>query len=393
VKKSQNILSELFQVNSQAGYLRLIFFILLFFIIWSLLAVISAVYNPFANLNLIKISASSSSTLAVSLFRDILNAYLSSFTLSCLALILYIFYTSFKTNINLFCELKTFSLNKNNKDYLLNCAFSVPPLPKYHFPEDLIDLRANKSFSFPEGPLIADLMPGFALYIYRQGTFRTLVNSSDNKNLEISLSHQEKIIDCFNLKASNLEVVINNQNNDFFWPNTRVDLVYSYQLPFDDKVKNQLPWINLFKLCDSNNLSFIIENILTSVIMSTLTQNKLGLRDISPFPSNKSQDHKHIIKNNLTHNQSNHQMDVFLFRVKKSNEIHYLKRNRKRPIYIPPMIKTKNISKPEDKLNSLNIIDAFKQLLSINLRETMNFLFGAEIIKVEIINICEKVIK
>ncbi len=236
-------------------------------------------------------------------------------------------------------------------------------------------------------------MPGFALFIYGKGTFRTLVNSSDNKNLEISLSHQEKIIDCFNLKPSNLEVVINNQNDGFFWPNTRFDLVYSYQLPFDDKVKNQLPLINLFKLCDSNNLSFIIENILTSVIMSTLTQNKLSLRDISPFPSNKSQDDKHIINNNFPLNQSNHQMYVFRFRVKKPNEIYRLKRNRKRPIYIPLMIKTKNISNPEDKLNSLNIIDAFNNSLSINLRETMSFLFGAEIIKVEIINISEKVIK
>jgi hypothetical protein len=393
VKKLQNTFSGLFQVNSQAGYLRLIFFILLLFIVWSFLAVISAVYNPLGNINLIQIQTSCSSNLAVSLFKDILNAYLSSFTISSLVLILFIFYTSFKTIVNLFCELKTFSLIKNNKDYLLNCAYSIPPLPKYHFPEDFLEPRVKESISYPEGPLKADLKPGFTLFIYKQGTFRTLVNSSDNEELEISLSHQEKIIDCFNLKPSNLEVVINNQSDGFLWPNTRFDLVYSYELPFDDEVKNQLPLINLFKLCDSNNLSFIIESLITSVIMSTLTQNKLCLRDISPFPTNKSQNEKHIIKNDLPLNQSNHQMDVFPFRVKKPNEIYRLKRNRKRPIYILPMIKTKNISNTEDKLNSLNFFDAFNELLSINLRETMSFLFGAEIIKVEIINISEKVIK
>ncbi len=97
MKHLQNSLKDLVQVNPHAGYLRLGFMLISVFILWSVLAMISAAFNPLGNLNLHLIPDLPTSNLAVSLLMDILQAYFSTFTICCLALFIYIFYISFET--------------------------------------------------------------------------------------------------------------------------------------------------------------------------------------------------------------------------------------------------------------------------------------------------------
>lgn len=71
-----------------AGLLKLFLVIMAFFILWSVLALVSSKAMPAVNLLWAQDSTPSSATLAQSLLQEIANSYLSPFTLSVLALVL-----------------------------------------------------------------------------------------------------------------------------------------------------------------------------------------------------------------------------------------------------------------------------------------------------------------
>ena len=164
--KLNKFVKKCFQVNSQAGILRLFFTFILFFLFWSFLALISSIYNPLGKFNFSLFPYIASSNLAISLLNDMLTAYFSIFSLSILLLIIFTFTLSFFSVATLSSMFDESTSLKPNKELLSYDAFSIPSLKYYHFPmEYSSEVENNKSLIFPNGPLNASIKPGYALAI------------------------------------------------------------------------------------------------------------------------------------------------------------------------------------------------------------------------------------
>ncbi|MDP2966197.1 MAG: hypothetical protein Q8N39_09220 [Pelolinea sp.] len=395
MKKLHKSLKGLFLVNAQAGYLRLILTIILIFILWSLLAIISTVYNPLGKLNPILIPNFNSTSLALSLIRDILKAYLAVFTISSLLLIIFIFWLSF-TTIAAFCsKINIYPSIKANKDYLSNCAFSIPGIKKYRYPNsDFINSEDEKSFSFPEGPLKASIKPKFVLFVSNRGIHKSWVNSSDYDDLEVSLEHQDKIIDCFNIEPTNLQVILENRKKDSFQsPRIKIELVYFFQLPVTQENINHTPILNLFEYCDSKNIQSIIEKVIISEVKATLTQFSLISKDPIFFQHTQSFKNKRRPEKKSNKTQFGHKTDAFSVSFIQNPEKQVIKRNRKRPMYLTHRLYSNNDSDKEDNKITPSLIKSINELLTLNIRGTMINLFSSEIIEAKIIAFGEQEIK
>ena len=395
MKKLGESLKGLFIVNAQAGYLRFIFTILLIFILWSLLAIISSIYNPLGDLIPVVFTNINSSSLALSLFRDILKAYFSIFTLSILLLIIFIFWLTFVSIASFYSRLITLPTIKEYKNYLSSCAFSISGIKKYQFPDDhFMNSKEKISYSFPEGPIKASIKPKFALVVNNRGIYRTWVNSSDLDNMEKSLEYQDKIIDCFDVHSANLQITMENKIKEVFQsPLIKIELAYSYQLPVPQESNNQLPNLNLFELCDSINIRSIIEKIIISEVKATLTQFSMDSRNTLPFQYKKSPANKIIPEYNSDTIKPESKTNAFAINFFNNPEKQVVKRNRKRPMYLIHRFYYNINSDKFDSKISPTLIESLNDLLTQNIRRTMEYLFNSEIIEAKIIAIGKQEIK
>lgn len=385
----------LFIVNAQAGYLRFIFTILLIFILWSLLAIISSIYNLLGDLIPAVFTNFNSSSLALSLFRDILKAYFSIFTISNLLLLIFIFWLCFVSIASFYSKLITLPTIKEYKNYLSSCAFSFPGIKKYQFPNDhFMNSKGEISFSFPEGPIEASIKPKFALIVKNRRIYKTWLNSSDFDNMEISLEHQEKIIDCFDVHSANLQITMENSIKEVFQsPLIKIELAYSYQLPVPKESNNQLPNLNLFELCDSINIRYIIEKIIISEVKATFTQFSMDSKNTLPFQYKKSPANKIIPEYNSGTIKPKSKTNAFAINFFNNPEKQVVKRNRKRPMYLIHGFSYKNDSDKDDSKISPSLIESINDLLTQNIRKTMVNLFSSDLIEAKINAIREQEIK
>jgi hypothetical protein len=381
VKNFRKSLKELIQVNPEAGYLRLFFSAVLAFILWSLLAIISAFFNPLGKLDLSKVLEFNSTNLAISLFRDLLKAYFSLFTIASLILLLSVFYISFKTLAEFYARLKSFSSTRISKNYLSNCAFSIPQTHKYLFPDDF----TNASGDIPDGPFKAAVKPGYALLISSRKNYSVRFNDSDNSdNLEMSLGHQEKIIDCFNINPASISFKTeeNSRSKSFL-----IELVYSFELPVEHKNINQ--FLKIFELSDSKIIREIIEKILVSEVKVSINQYFWDTAGLFSFSTDQTQK-KITSDNSKMAGEFKQKTNGMFLNISSKFQKQVIKRNRKRPIYLSPAISTDAYPKNTDENLSPSLVDILNGSLTINLKNTMLNLFGADIIKAKILKINEQ---
>ena len=249
-------LKELFQVNHDAGLLRIFLAATLTFILWSLLAAISASFKPLGSLNLGTIMGLNSQNLAYSLFLDIFNAYFSTFTILLLILFLLVAFLSFDSIADFYTHLKSFPSKRISKNHLTFCAFSFPKRKKILIPDDFF----NFSGDFPDGPQEAEIKPGYALLVGSRANYSVKFNNNDNSDIfEVSLAFREKIIDCFNLNPASISFNTKDQRSI---KSFLIEVEYSFDLPTD--IENTAIFANMLALCDSTRIRKIIESILSS---------------------------------------------------------------------------------------------------------------------------------
>jgi len=384
VKKLQKSLKELAQVNPQAGYLRLFFLVILIFIFWSLLAIISTSFNPMGNLIFRKISSINSSNLAFSLFWDILKAYFSTFSISSLILFLSIFFISFETIADFYSKLISISSKRMSKNYLSNCAFSIPQICSYRFPDYFINSFKNK-YSFPDGPLKAVLKPGYALFVRENGIYKTWINhKSSTDDSKLTLGHQDKIVDCFSISPATISIYSGDIVQSKF---IKIELAYSYNLPVDHESIDQSK--KMFELCDSKNMRSLIEKILVSEVKACIYQYSHNSSIPLPFFNSQSLVDKKSNNKKLVRDFGQKANFVFINFMRKFKK-RVVKRNRKRPIYLSPGFSPDNDFKVKGEDSPLSLIDTLNDSFTTNLLKTMGILFGANIINAKIIKIYEQ---
>lgn len=384
MKKLRKSLKELAQVNPQAGYLRLFFLVILIFIFWSLLAIISTSFNPLGNLISRKISSINSSNLAFSLFLDILKAYFSMFSISSLILFLSIFYISFETIADLYSKIISISSKRLSKNYLSNCAFSIPQTCSYRFPDYFNNSLENK-ISFPDGPLNAVLKPGYALFVRENGIYKTWINHKSNTDdSKFTLGHQDKIVDCFSISPATISISSGDIIQSKF---IKIELAYSYNLPVDHESVDQSKI--MFELCNSNNMRSLIEKILVSEVKACINQYFHNSSIPLPFFNTQSLIDKKTNNKKLAKEFGQKANFVFINFMRKFRE-RVVKRNRKRPIYLSPGLSPDNDFKDKVEDSSQSLIDTLNDSFNTNLLKTTGILFGANIINAKIIKIYEQ---
>lgn len=384
----RNSLKDLVKVNPHAGYLRLGFMLISVFILWSVLAMISAVFNPLGSLNLHLIPDLSTSNLAVSLLMDILQAYSSAFTICCLALFIYIFYICFET-IAVFC----FRLNpqqpiKNIKAYLTNCAFSIPQKDKLNLPNDSYLSGKEKTLSVSEGPFNAVVKPGYALFIKKHGKIRPQIIFGGKDNKEVFLDHQDKVIDIYNIAPVSISLHLENNMEDIFQsPFINVELTYFYDFSHRQDTAEQFS--NLFQSCDSNSLRPTLDRIISLEIKRAINQYSQNSFNIGSPSENHPQKIQNTTDNKFTFNQHSHTPDNYSFHFKKNLDKNAIRRNRKRLVYVSPGFgRLSELN--EKKIHSENMTERINEILKVNFLQTMDVLFGTKIISVKIISISEQ---
>ena len=310
-------------------------------------------------------------------------------------MIIFIFWLSFITIATFYSRLFIFASIKEYKDYLSNCAFSIPGIKKYRFPADhFITSEGEKSLSFREGPLRASIKPKFALFVSNRGCYKNLVNSSDHEDLEVSLEHQEKVIDCFNVNPANLQIILENRITDLIHsPYVKIELAYFYQLPVIQENNNNTPILKLFEYSDSKNIRSIIEMVIISEVKATLAQFSLISKDPIFFQHNQSFENKKSLEKKFNKARFGHKIEAFTVSFINNPEKQVIKRNRKRPMYLTHRLYSHNDSDKEDNKITPSLIETLNELLTLNIRRTMINLFSSEIIEAKIIAIGEQEIK
>jgi hypothetical protein len=384
LKKLQKSFKEIVQVNPQAGYLRLFLAIVFIFGVWSLLAIIFTINHPLAKLNSFLIPNFNSSSLAVSLFRDILYAYLSIFTISTLILIFYIFWLTYTTAVIFYSRLNNFSTLKENRDYLSYCAFSIPGKMKYQFPNTYpISSKNEKTLSFPEGPLIAVVKPIFALFVNNQGIYKSWVNSNASDELEISLEHHDKVIDYFDIQPATINIDLKNPvKNIVFFPFLKINITYAFVLPDTRKIESNYPLINLIRYCDSNNFRLIIEKLIVLELNATVTQLSKDFRE--PLLQIQPDENHRPVNTRKNKSRELQNLDSFTPRFIKNPKLKTLKRNRKRLLYLTYKHLSHADSVIEDNKTLISVLETMNELFTQNIQNAMKNLFGSEIITAKI---------
>jgi hypothetical protein len=386
---------KFFQVNSQAGFLRLFFTFISFFLFWSFLALINSIYSPLRNFNFSLLPQIVSNNLAISLLNEMLTAYFSIFSLSILSLIIFTFILSFLTIAFLSSILDGSTSLKLDKDLLSYDAFSTPSLKYYRFPlEYSSEWKNDKSLIFPKGPLNASIEPGYALLINSFGSNKVLVNSNTDKDLNINLHYQEKVIDCFNIEPVKLEFIFDN-------PSKRPDrssklkfnLSYSYQVQDLANANDQSPINKFFEHFDSTNIRTILEKLIISEVRSAFSKvapESKAFSSVSTIPlsENKAIDKLHV---DMKPHQKKHKN--FSFRI-----IHYpcfpaATRNRKRQMYLNPILQGKLEIDDKSVYISPPYLESVNSILLENFNNAIAYFFASNVIKLKIISIEEQEIK
>jgi hypothetical protein len=386
---------KLFQLNSQAGYLRLFFTIILLFLLWSFLALINAIYNPLGKLNLTLFPNIISSNLALSLIKDILKAYFSIFSLGVLFLLILTFNMCFLSVVSISSILGEATTFKEKRDLLSYYAFSIPALKKYNFPIVSYPESENDSSLFlPNGPLIASIKAGYALFISSHAENKVWANLSTEKQMDISLEYQEKVIDCFNIQPGKIQLVLDNPLNDFYKSfKIKIDLAYFYQVPDQQNGNDQSSIKNLFEYFGSPNIRYIIEKVIISEVKTTFTQLALESKDILSLPRNPIDDKNEISSINNIRNHHIKMQEKISFHINHYPVFQTVKRNRKRSLYLNPNL----FSIFNNKINGVNIPQSYLEIINekimTNFQNTMKYFFGSEVVKIKILSFGEQEIK
>ena len=271
-----------------------------------------------------------------------------------------------------------------SKNYLSNCAFSIPQICLYRFPDYFINSLDNK-YSFPDGPLKAVIKPGYALFVREHGIYKTWSNpNSSNDDSKLSLGYQDKIVDCFSISPATISIYSGDIIQSKF---IKIELAYSYIMPDDHESVDKST--KMFELCDSKNMRFLIEKILVSEVKACINLYSRNSSIPLPFSNNQSQVDK-------TTNKKKHAIEFgqktngVLINITKKFKKQVVKRNRKRPIYLSPGLSPVNDFNDKGEDSSLSLIDTLNDSFTTNLLKTMGILFGANIINAKIIKIYEQ---
>lgn len=355
-----------FNINS---VLKIFLTILSVFIVWSILAIITNIINPFPEIRLVYLGSGESTSLAQSIFSDILNSYFSFFSITVLCFFSLSLNLGFKLSDSFFREFFSIKLHGKPLKAFLYKLF----LNSHIEPINLVSMeKINffvKSGSHVIGPAQINLRAGFAALIKIRGGENRILLSKGNHYLEISA--EEKLIDIYNFNDSQITIQINNPQ--LFQDKRSIEVKYKI-LPDLRSSTTNAKFGNVLEYLDSKNLYDIIDSIILLEFQS-LQKLMEKLHFSSAKITGESTNKKQIDNTGFFHNLS---LPLNNISKKRLN----IERNRKRRLYTHPSKISPVIESDSVEVENRAVIEKFKSLLTTQIRETVMQLFGIELFKI-----------
>lgn len=396
-EERKNNSHNLLEVSKQAGKLRVALFVVIFFIMWSLFAIISANVFP-SNPLFFNYFESQKGSLAHSIFFEMLSYYFSIFTISSLILIIISLCSGFFLIKSIIQTLSDDIDPAPIRNYLLQCAFSIPKFPKYNISN--VQFQGSDEYKRLKelgGPAYISYEPEIILIISKAGNQIGPVITKNGKSYsDYFLSHGEKIYAMFDNKRhefiDNIKI-FTFDNRELFFKNMR--FCYSFS---EKEIKNLISVSNYEKTIHLNNfIGFeawkqIIHHLFIEEFRRFM--NGLSLGEINDFLKNiglkylqnVGMDNKEILSKSP---QISSHLKQYAFLVKKFSLNQYpLKRNRRFSSY--PLLH-------QSGSNSIAIDNSSKQLGKFDItkntiQKEVNKRMGFEVIKILSLDVKEVII-
>jgi len=360
--------------NTFTGILKLVIMIMLFFIIWSILAIISTTWNPYGPFNFGLPITSENRILSQSILSDIIASYFSFFTISHLLLLSLVVLFCYFLVRNLGKYIFSYSPYHSTARIFFSRLFAfngnlLIDLSNLHSPNSLLN-----SHSITYGPAQVIIPPYSAAIIQDKNNQLRIITVLGIDNNPVIINSWEKLIEIIDIKNGSSSINIKGINLPF--SGKRICLKYRY---LTDKTTNAVNnSISTFvKVCNSGNYRMMIESIIQFESLSLLNQyqNSLNKNQHTAGRNIKQVGDNNSVRIKRLHRQfyyvpPKNKLPLFLTRNRKRHPNFYNINNKNKPAY--------NVEKaiPQDELTS--IVHA----LSRNVDRTMIHLFGSKIIEI-----------
>jgi hypothetical protein len=218
--------NSIIQDNRLAQAVKIILFLATFFIFWSALALISSIYQPLSISWPITPEIGTSSTLADSLYQEIIQSYFSLFTISVLIISLLAGILGFRWSRQVSELIFPFHENQSPIRVFLNRLLNGSPHRILDFSNPDTIKQLNSSGSQIYGPAKILIQDG-ALGLISKGVdnFRVMIS---NGSSPIQISSSERLVELLPFTPTEFFVdLFNPTSNDFF---NSIQLRYSFDI-------------------------------------------------------------------------------------------------------------------------------------------------------------------
>lgn len=290
MRQSSGVRDELLKVEPQSGHLRQVLWLILIFIIWSLLAYISSSVNPLPALpSLVSFFNLESSSLATDLWEDILGNYFSGFTLLNLALFILLSLNSFAAAVQLLRRALHLSDKKAAQRYLRSCLFSRPDYPQLNLSEpDFQKSDEWKILASIGGPCFLQVGTTDAVLVNGLNDFAQICFPSPDEDSMVFIHQGEKVSHIFPVDTLlfNLTIhAIDKASQSITWRNLRLSCGLS--IPSDGIIsEDSFPLEALHQFLDSgvqgwkDNLHEILSLEISTYLLNYTTNELRQVFDI-----------------------------------------------------------------------------------------------------------------
>lgn len=388
--KQNKLASELKNVDPQSGKLRFLLLIVFTFILWTLLAFIVSVADPFSTLTPLWPfeTHSTSSTLASSLLNDIVGNYLSIYAIVYLAFFLLSILASFLIARSLLSKMLQLDSSKPVGKFLTSCGFALSNYPVF-------DANADKFTNSDKSTILTAL--GGPAFLAMPKHYLALISNrtSEIQSLFIDQTSNELFFIDYGERLSNLICSKERQTvktihalcrdgSKALVKNLRITYSLNAKCFENGSGKYALACKEISSFNQGNEIEAFIEEFLRFELKSILLNySHLEIQEMfekepgklaQPNPVSKGSDKKHNVRSH------NRRYDASRGRAAQNgNGIIF--RNRRRSI-LPEMriLEEKKIEANKDIEANLD----FKDRLSIKLSQSVNSLFSTPIININI---------
>ena len=361
--------NSIIQDNHLAQAVKIILFSASFFIFWSALALISSIYQPLSISWPITPAIGTSSSLADSLYQEIIQSYFSLFTISVLIIILLAGILGFLWSRQVSELFFPFNENQSPIRVFLNRLLNGSPHRILDFSNPDTIKQLNSSGSQIYGPAKILIQDGAVVLISKGvDNFRVMISNGSGP---IQISSSERLVELLPFTHTEFSIdLFNPTSNDFF---NSIQLRYSFDI--HNLAKSTNP--SIVQFLSSNNFLYgkdVMDLIIRLEFDSWMKTEK---KYSSKMTSYNGQDLS--IENEKTGSRSLPHSIYFSSKPLIKSKII---RNRKRGIYPLAASDTEILNDLESRRVSLEKLNPLMNNFFENLSRTTIQLFGFNPIKI-----------